>query len=303
MKQSTFLIISILLLLLLNACSEPTICNAPPTQSFTIDPTEVSPWCILEFDSLDRTPTQRITMLKELGIKKYGYNWRERHLPEMQEEFRLAKINNIEITSTLIYLNPSRDSLGKLSPRVQYLLKNLKAVDYKPTIWVTFSNNFFKKLSQKESIEFATEMIKFVKTQTDEVGCPLALYNHKGWFGNPHHQVEILEKINDPSIKMVFNFHHGHDYIDEFPKIVKMIKPYLHQVNLNGMKKGEDTLIKTIGKGDHELAMIQTLVDEGFNGPWGILGHIKEDDVQKVLERNISGLNAINSGGKILVKH
>jgi hypothetical protein len=41
--------------------------------------------------------------------------------------------------------------------------------------------------------------------------------------------------------------------------------------------------------------MIKQLLDQGFNGPWGILGHIKTEDVQKVLERNIDGLNLMNS--------
>lgn len=279
---------SLLLLLLVFLCS----CTNKVEYPFKVE--EVSPWCILDFDSLDRTPKQRIDMLKQMGFTKYGYNKGKGDLSEMKDEFKLARENNIEITSIFLWLNAERDSIGKLSPLNQELLSNLTEVECKPTIWVSFSNNFFEGLNQKQSIALSIEMIEFIKLKADEVGCKLALYNHHGWFGNPHNQVEILEKLNQDSITMVYNFHHAHEYLDEFPEIVKKIKPYLSYVNLNGVKK-EGPEILTIGEGDYEFEMIKQLLDEGFNGPWGILGHIKTEDVQKVLKRNIDGLNLLNS--------
>ena len=137
-------------------------------------------------------------------------------------------------------------------------------------------------------------MIKFIKLKADEIGCQLALYNHHGWFGNPYNQVEILEALKEESITLVYNFHHAQEYVDEFPDIVKKIKPYLSFVNLNGVKK-EGPQILTIGEGDHEFEMINLLKKEGFHGPWGILGHIKTEDVKKVLIRNIEGLKLLNA--------
>ena len=255
---------------------------------------EVAPWCIIDFDSLDRTPEQRIAMLKQMGFSKYGFNKGKGDLSRMKDEFNLAKGNDIEITSIFLWLNAKRDSIGKLSPMNQELLSNLAEIESKPTIWLSFSNNFFEELSQEQSIELSINMIEFVKIKADEVGCKLALYNHHGWFGNPHNQVEILKKLNYDSISLVYNFHHAHEYIDEFPAIAKKIKPYLSYVNLNGVKK-EGPQILAIGKGDHEFEMIRHLMDQGYNGPWGILGHIKTEDVQKVLERNIDGLKLLNS--------
>ncbi|MFK7757408.1 MAG: sugar phosphate isomerase/epimerase family protein [Flavobacteriales bacterium] len=259
-----------------------------------IDISEVSPWCILGFDSLDRTPEQRIALLHELGLKKYGFNKGKGYLSTMIQEFNLARENDIEITSVFLWLNASRDSVGKLSLSNQELLSNLTKVKQRPTVWLSFSNNFFEELNHKESISLSVEMIQFIKSEADEIGCKIALYNHHGWFGNPYNQVEILEKLNDESIGLVYNFHHGQEYVDEFPDIVKKIKPYLSFVNLNGVKK-EGPQILPIGKGDFELEMIKTLKKEGFNGPWGILGHIKTEDVKEVLVRNIEGLKSLNS--------
>ena len=136
-------------------------------------------------------------------------------------------------------------------------------------------------------------MIKFGKSITDEVGCKLALYNHDGWFGNPNNQIAIIKELNADAITMVYNFHHAHEYVDDFKEIAKKITPYLSYVNLNGVKKDGPQIVP-IGKGDYEYEMIKNLKDEGFKGPWGILGHIKTEDVKIVLERNIEGLKSLN---------
>lgn len=285
MKNLVYLF-AFLLLLQFYACEKSTDLLIP------VD--EVSPWCILGFDSLDRSPEQRISMLKELGLSKYGFNRGKGEFDEMVKEFNLAKESDIEITSIFLWLNAKRDSIGKLGQSNQELLGNLRKVEQKPTIWVSFSNNFFEQRDEKESIEYATKMIKFVKLEADKLGCKLALYNHHGWFGNPYNQIKILKELNQDSITMVYNFHHAQDYVDEFSDIAKLIQPYLSYVNLNGVKK-EGPQILTIGKGDYEYEMIKSLKAEGYDGPWGILGHIKTEDVHKVLKRNLDGLNALNT--------
>ena len=83
-------------------------------------------------------------------------------------------------------------------------------------------------------------------------------------------------------------------YVHQFKEIVKEMKPYLSYVNLNGVNEDGPQIV-AIGKGDYEYEMIKCLKDEGYNGPWGILGHIKTQDVKKVLQRNIDGLKSLNS--------
>ena len=274
-----------LLLAAFSSCSE----NEKPL----VKVDEVAPWCILGFDSMDRNPEQRIAMLKEMGFKKYGFNKGKGHLDEMIVEFQLALENNIEITSVFLWLNAKRDSLGAFSESNQQLLDNLRQVQQRPIVWLSFSDNYFKGRNQVESKSLAVDMIEFVKSETDELGCKLALYNHHGWFGNPRNQLEIMEELQDESISMVYNFHHAQDYVDDFPELAKRMAPYLSYVNLNGVKKDGPQIVP-IGEGDHELEMILSLKKAGFNGPWGILGHIKTEDVQVVLQRNIDGLEMMN---------
>lgn len=232
-------------------------------------------------------------MLKEMGIKKYGYNRGKGEYDQMKKEFKLAKESDIEITSVFVWLNANRDSIGQLSKANKELLGHLKDVDQKPPIWVSFSNNYFKNLDDEKSLKVAVDMIKYIKSKADDLGCKLALYNHTGWFGKPQNQINIIKEVGQKDISIVYNFHHAHDDVNQFKENVKIIKPYLSYVNLNGVKKGGPKILD-IGKGDYEYEMIKDLKEEGYDGPWGILGHIKTEDVKVVLERNIEGLKSLN---------
>ncbi|MDO9634496.1 MAG: TIM barrel protein [Paludibacter sp.] len=260
-------------------------------QEKPLEMTNFYPWCIVGFDSLDRTPEERINMLKELGFTKYAYDWRLEDLNEMSYELSLAKENDIEIIAVWLWLNAKRDSLDKLSSSNERIFEILKNQQLSTTLWLSFNNNFFEGQTHEQSINRAIEMIEFIYKKAEEIDCNIALYNHQGWFGDHKNQLEIIEAMPQYSLKIVYNFHHAHDYLDEFPEILSKIKPYLSFVNLNGMKQ-ESPKILPIGKGDYEPEMINLLMHEGFDGPWGILGHIESEDVKQVLERNMHGLDS-----------
>lgn len=141
-------------------------------------------------------------------------------------------------------------------------------------------------------METAIEMLKYVNDRATAINCNIALYNHRGWFGNPFNQVEIIESLPDLDLSMVYNFHHAHSYYHEFPEIVNLINPHLSWVNINGMQL-DGPKILPVGSGDLESEMINRLVQAGFQGPWGILGHVEDRDVRDVLEENIAGLDRI----------
>ena len=97
---------------------------------------------------------------------------------------------------------------------------------------------------------------------------------------------EIPESYLPPLIR------HGHSQVDRFDTILKITKPYLATLNLNGMK-GSEFNILTLGEGDYELEMMKKLKASGFNGSIGILGHTENEDVKEVLQRNLAGLEKL----------
>ena len=250
------------------------------------------PWCIVAYDSLERSPMERITLLNDLGFQKYAYDWRERHLEQTLTELKLAAENDIEVIAVWLWLNAKRDSINTLSSSNKEFLKIIEQSGLKTTFWLSFNNNFFDGLSHEKALKKGIELVNFIALKADSIDCKVALYNHSGWFGNPYNQLEIIERLPQHELKVVYNFHHAHQNVEDFHQLAKDISPYLVAVNLNGMT-GEGPKILEIGMGEHEQYMIELLQKNGFHGPWGILGHISDKDVKVILQDNIQGLNAI----------
>ncbi|MCB0748864.1 MAG: AP endonuclease [Ignavibacteriae bacterium] len=246
-------------------------------------------WCIVPFDKLNRTPSERIKMLKELGFNSYGYDWRNEHIPTMEEEFLLAKENNISIKCVWMWIDGNYDNINNLSDWNEELLHKIKNVDLRTSIWLGFHPNFFNNLSEDDAVNKGTAMIEFLNRKADSIGCEIALYNHGDWFGEPENQIKIIEKLKTNKVGMVYNLHHGHEQIDRFPQLLKIMMPYLIAVNINGMNP-DGPKILPIGSGSKDKEMLNELINSGYKGPVGILGHIEDEDVKIVLQRNLDGL-------------
>ena len=59
------------------------------------------------------------------------------------------------------------------------------------------------------------------------------------------------------------------------------------------MKKGGPKIIP-IGEGNLEEEMINCILKLGYKGPFGILGHVKDDDVALTLKKNLKGLQSLH---------
>ena len=101
-------------------------------------------------------------------------------------------------------------------------------------------------------------------------------------------------------VGIVYNFHHGHDHVENFAESFKEMLPYLLCLNLNGMVDAEavrqdagKNKIVSLGRGKHEAAMIQQVIASGYNGPIGILDHRSQMDAEKSLRENLDGLNEL----------
>ncbi|MBA4057463.1 MAG: AP endonuclease [Marivirga sp.] len=249
-------------------------------------------WCIVPFDNQNRNPQQRIEMLKRLNFSQYAYDWRHLHLASFPEELRLAKQSKIKITAVWMWIDKGADTPGKLSEDNETLLSMLKDAGLKTQLWVGFNNNFYEYDNEETKVIKGVEMLKYLRERTQGLVSGIGLYNHGDWFGEPENQIKILEKLNSKSIGLIYNFHHGHGQIESFPMLLIKMIPWLWTVNINGMKKNGPQIL-TVGDGDEELEMLRALQRSGFKGTIGILGHIETEDVEKVLQRNLTGLRKL----------
>ena len=260
---------------------------------------ELVAWCIVPFDAKQRGPAERAAMVKRLGLRRVAYDWRAQHVPTFEQEILEYQKRGIEYFAFWGW----HDEMEKL----------IEKHSIKPQIWQT--SKTIEKGSDAEKIAEAVKRLMPIVEKTRRLGLRLGLYNHGGWAGEPDSLVAICERLkreaNADHIGIVYNFHHGHSHIKDFGKAVQRMKPYLLCVNLNGMHElaniddpRDANKIAPIGEGLYEQAMINRLIECGYTGPIGIIGHRKDKDVEEVLRKNMEGLDGIidrrvaNKGGR-----
>jgi hypothetical protein len=243
-------------------------------------------WCVVPFDKMKRTPAERAKMLKELGITQLAYDWREEHLPTMVEEINTLKKNNIKLKSVWFWVNGGSGKV--LDDANHFILKTLKDQNVETELWLSFNDSYFANLSDSQKLNKAVSAIREINTKVQEIGCTLHLYNHGSWFGEPENQVKIIQELGADDIGIVYNFHHARHQVSRFPELVRLMKPWLSTVNINGMKEG-GPMIMTVGEGNRERIMLEQLKASGYTGSIGILSHVDDEDAQIVLKRNLEG--------------
>jgi len=235
-------------------------------------------WCIVPFDAKHRTPAQRAEMLQRLGFRHYAYDWREPHLPTFDGELDELARRDIELTAVWFP--------APLNDQTRVLLDGIRKHKLKPQFWV---------MADVNSVQAGVDAITPIAREAAKLGCTVALYNHGGWFGEPEHQIAIIQELKKAGVSnvgIVYNLHHGHAHLDRFPALLARMKPHLVALNLNGMVKGGDSTgrqILPIAQGDLDLSLLKTIRDSGYAGPIGILNHTDED-AEGRLRDNLEGL-------------
>lgn len=245
-------------------------------------------WCIVPYDKLERSPSARVEMLRNIGLSRYAYDWRDKHIPTFDEEVEASLAGGLTINAW--WFTRSLDERGR---------KILEVIDrhgIRPDLWVT---HLHPQLNPAEGIERAMvdalENLVPIIEAAAERGLRVALYNHGGWFGEPENQMELIERLHGRGFVdtgLVYNLHHGHSHLDRLEKLIEMMKPHLFAFNLNGMSQDGDQLgrkLLPLAQGDFDLDILRMLDRSGWSGSVGILNHTDED-AELRLRDNLEGL-------------
>lgn len=243
-------------------------------------------WCIVPFDSKKRGPEERAAMLQKLGFTHFAYDYRAEHIPTFDAELEALKRHGVELTA---WWFPT-----SLNDEARLTLDLFARHKVTPQLWVTGGGGPAKDADdQRARVTTEAQRIRPIAEAASRVGCKVALYNHGGWFGEPENQIAIIKELALPNVGIVYNLHHGHDHLDRFPELLRLMKPHLYCLNLNGMVAQGDRhgqKILQLGEGDLDLKLLTAIRDSGFTGPFGILGHT-QDDAEARLQDNLEGLD------------
>lgn len=243
-------------------------------------------WCIVPFDVKKRSPEERAAMMEKMGIRRFAYDWRAQHLPTLEEEIAALKKHKVELTAFWL-------PAGTSEKDKRFVLDLFKKHDLKPQLWVMASPKV--DADPAKTIASAMDQLRPLVKEAAALGCPVALYNHGGWFGQPDNQIAIIERLKAEGLSnvgIVYNLHHGHEHLAKFSELLAKMKPHLLCLNLNGMTAGGDKTgkkIMPIAQGDLDLALLKTVRDSGYTGLIGVLNHTDADAEARLLD-NIDGL-------------
>lgn len=271
-----------ILLVLISGCQQ----RKQSSSTDLFDNKNLVAWCIVPFDAAERTPGERADMLNELGITRFAYDYREKHLDSFIEEINVLREHEIVLCAVWFWVQGNEN--GLLDKSNEFVLASLKQTNTRTELWVSFPESYYDG-TDEENLQKAVSAVREIERRAEEIECTIALYNHGGWFGEPDNLVRIIKATGSDKIKIVYNFHHGHHRIDRFKEDLEMMMPYLSTVNINGMRRRGPKIIN-LGHGTRELGMLKIIVESGYNGPVGILGHTEGEDIKVVLERNLEGL-------------
>jgi sugar phosphate isomerase/epimerase len=170
-----------------------------------------------------------------------------------------------------------------------------------------FLNAYFNALHQMQLADFpgtAAEQEARIKNEAARISklvkfvspyrCTVAIYNHRGWFGQIGNEVAILdylEKTGMHGVGMVYNFSHArdlmHDDSVDFPKLWNSMQSHVVAVNVTGLRKDSFTEVY-VSQGDLELSMMRTIQNSGWKGRIGIA--VPYGDAGEELLKSLKGM-------------
>lgn len=238
-------------------------------------------WCIVPFDSTNRSPAARAEMVKRLGFTKVAYDWRAPHVPQFEEEILAYRKHGLEFFAFW----SSHDEATRLFAKHQL----------RPQFWRTAPSP--TGATQEEQVKKAVAALLPHVEAARALGSAFGLYNHGGWGGEPENLVAVCAYLRQhhgaSHVGIIYNLHHGHAHVDRLPAALAAMKPYLLCLNLNGMVRDgdkRDMKIQPLGQGELDLPLLRAIADSGYRGPIGLIGHTN-DDVELRLRDNLDGLD------------
>lgn len=257
--------------------------------------TNLHVWAFEEYDAVKRTPLERAQLLKELGITKAGYICRNaERVAEFEEYVQAYQQEGIELVAVW---TPVHTEKPLEEPQIKVFLDVVDRHNLHLQWWLTLEEDF-DALPEKSRIDHAVARLRPLAIEANKRECRLVVYGHGGtrWFTQCENEIAIVEKLKaampETSLGIVYNFHQSHAQMDRLKSVFPRLAPHLVALNLNGMHS-DGPRIETIGKGDREKAMIETVAKSGWRGPVGIIHHQRTEDAKTNLQTNLNGLQTI----------
>jgi sugar phosphate isomerase/epimerase len=267
-------------------------------------------WCVVPFDANHRGPEARAQMLHELGFKHFAYDWREKDIPTFDAEIEALQKYGIDLFAWWFPFDAD-------DPIAKQTLETFRRHKVHPQLWVMQSQNkaagtnHTKEMTREEQtqrVNREADRIRALVRLAAPYGSKIELYNHNGWYGLIENELAILARLKElgvTDVGMVYNLSHAHDEDHDdtvdFQPLWRRMQSHVVAVNITGMGPIDQIIYPS--QGAHELEMMRTIEQSGWEGPIGLIAE-KGGDARVTLGNYLRGLDWLaaeirqpNSGG------
>jgi len=239
------------------------------------------------------TAKSQVELLNELGYEGICY-WQRNPQSDINETAEmLGELDKNCLKAFGFYFEVNLDSLNDKYPSLlKETIELLKGRD--SAVWISIRNEKYNK-SSPEADDVAVAIIRQVADMAYKSGVKIALYPHAGfWMERVEDGVRVAEKVNRSNVGVCFNLCHWlmTDEEKNMESVLKVVKPYLFVVTINGADSGGRNwgqLIRPLDSGTfNTYKFLKTLKESGYKGPIGLQGYGVEGDVYENLKRAMS---------------
>lgn len=232
-------------------------------------------WCVVPFDERQRGPGERAKMLREIGIRRFAYDWRDQDIDSFEEEIIAIREEGIDL---IAWWWSFSDRPKLLESTLQLFARHGIA----PRFWVMQDRNIGapNELSDAEHaayVEAEARRIVGISQAVERAGCGVDLYGHNDWFGVPANQIAVVDRARELGARdlgIVYNFSHAvddwHDDRVDFEGLWGRLAPYVRWVNLAGVHYEDGTTLLP-GDGAGEKMMLSTIQQSQWTGGLGVI--------------------------------
>ncbi|MBN2176577.1 MAG: hypothetical protein JW722_02860 [Demequinaceae bacterium] len=272
-----------------------------------LDPTQMAAWCIVPYDSRQRSPDERASMLQSLELAGEAWDWRDEHISQFPEELDALAARGLRLFGIWVPgVLPESGPLGEIHSAVRGFVVELATRGLTVDLWTCAEFGqpgpvqVLPAAEQAAHVNRTADHLEPLVELAGENGHRVGLYNHLGWFGEPENQIEVVEALRGrglDNVGLVYQQHHGHHHLGRWPALMKTMTPYLYALGLNGMVEGAHwggRKIHPYGHGPRDVDLARVVVESGWDGLTTILCHTM-DDAEARLRDNLEGLNWVRA--------
>ena len=249
-------------------------------------------------DATYDTPEKQVALLKRLGydgMEKNGLDG----FAEVQGE-----LDRQGLKLFTVYVNVNLDpGQPAYDPRLPEVIRSLKGRE--TMLWLNVTSRAGTHApSSRQGDAAALAAIGEVADMAQASGVRVMLYPHVWfWLETVDHAISLVEKLGRPNVGLTFNLPHW--LAQTRPEDEKGLRaqlararPHLFAVSINGATNIEDksdrgtiwkSLIQPLGQGTFDTyALLETLVDLGFDGPVGLQCYNVPGDKAEILAQSMA---------------